>query len=91
MSKPHFLEMSALTVNKGTALAFLGGEAWDCPEEIMAIGDSLNDIEMIQYAGIGVAMGNARPEVKKVADYITATNEEDGVAQAIEKFVLAKR
>jgi len=91
MSKPHFLEMSALTVNKGTALAFLAERHGIAQEEIMAIGDSLNDIEMIQYAGIGVAMGNARPEVKKVADYITATNEEDGVAQAIEKFVLAKR
>ncbi len=54
----------------------------------MAIGDSLNDLEMIRYAGIGVAMGNARPEVKEEADYITASNDADGVAEAIERFVL---
>lgn len=90
MSKPNFLEMSALSVNKGAALAFLAERFGIAQAEIMAIGDSLNDIEMIQYAGIGVAMGNARPEVKKAADYITASNEEDGVAQAIEKFVLQK-
>ena len=57
-------------------------------EEIMAFGDNFNDIDMIRYAGLGVAMGNAADEVKEVADYITLSNEEDGVAAAIEKFVL---
>jgi Cof subfamily protein (haloacid dehalogenase superfamily) len=88
LSKPNFLEMSAAEVNKGAALAFLAERHGIKREEIMAIGDSLNDLEMIRYAGIGVAMANARPEVKMEADYITGTNEEDGVARAIEKFVL---
>jgi hydroxymethylpyrimidine pyrophosphatase-like HAD family hydrolase len=54
----------------------------------MACGDSMNDARMIQLAGIGVAMENASEEVKKMADYVTASNAEDGVAKAFEKFVL---
>jgi hydroxymethylpyrimidine pyrophosphatase-like HAD family hydrolase len=54
----------------------------------MAIGDYDNDIEMIAYAGLGVAMGNAVPEVKKAADVITLDNQNDGVAHAIEKYCL---
>ena len=54
----------------------------------MACGDSSNDLAMIQKAGLGVAMGNAGEDVKQAADYITLTNNEDGVAAAIEKFVL---
>jgi Cof subfamily protein (haloacid dehalogenase superfamily) len=57
-------------------------------EEVMAVGDHRNDIDMIAWAGIGVAMGNALPEVKATADWITGTVDEDGVAQAIEHFVL---
>lgn len=57
-------------------------------EEVLAIGDHINDLKMLQFAGIGVAMGNAIPEVKAVADFVTATREEDGVAQALERFVL---
>ena len=56
----------------------------------MAIGDHPNDLDMVQYAGIGVAMGNAVDELKKIADYITSTNNEDGAAKAIEKFILAE-
>jgi Cof subfamily protein (haloacid dehalogenase superfamily) len=58
------------------------------PENILALGDGENDIGMVQLAGIGVAMGNAKPELQKAADYITASNDEDGVAEAIERFVL---
>jgi hydroxymethylpyrimidine pyrophosphatase-like HAD family hydrolase len=54
----------------------------------MACGDGFNDLTMIKYAGLGVAMANAREEVKKCADYITASNDEDGVALAIERFIL---
>ncbi len=56
-------------------------------EEILAIGDHMNDIEMIQWAGVGVAMGNALPEVKEVANWVTRSNSEDGVAIALNKFV----
>jgi enoyl-[acyl-carrier protein] reductase II len=57
-------------------------------EEIMAIGDQENDIAMIEYAGVGVAMDNAIPSVKEVANFVTKSNLEDGVAFAIEKYVL---
>jgi len=58
------------------------------PEEVLAIGDHLNDIRMLRFAGVGVAMGNARPEVREAADWVTGTVEEDGVGQAVERFVL---
>lgn len=87
-SKPSFLELIHPSVNKGAALSALAERLGVKREQVMAVGDSLNDIEMIRYAGLGVAMGNARKEVKEVADAVTATNQEDGVAQAIEKYVL---
>jgi len=87
-SKPHFLEIIEGSVNKGVALASLAKRFGIAQHEVMAIGDSLNDLEMIKYAGVGVAMGNARPEIKELADIVTVTNEEDGVAEAIERYVL---
>ena len=54
----------------------------------MAMGDANNDIEMLQFAGLGIAMGNASDYVKSLADDVTASNEEDGVAHAIEKYIL---
>jgi Cof subfamily protein (haloacid dehalogenase superfamily) len=60
-------------------------------EEVMAIGDNYNDIEMLQIAGLGVAMGQAPGEVKAIANAVTGSNEEDGVAQAIEHYALARR
>jgi hydroxymethylpyrimidine pyrophosphatase-like HAD family hydrolase len=57
-------------------------------KNVMAVGDSRNDLMMIKEAGLGVAMGNAQDIVKNEADWITATNEEDGVAKAIQKWVL---
>ena len=56
------------------------------PEEVMAFGDHYNDIEMIQKVGIGVAMGNGLSEIKAQADYVTATNEQDGIYQALKHF-----
>lgn len=87
-SKPHFLEITECSVNKGVALAALAEHFGIDQEEVMAIGDSFNDLEMIQYAGKGVAMGNARQEIKEQADIVTTSNEEDGVAEAIERYVL---
>lgn len=55
---------------------------------MIACGDGFNDISMIKYAGVGVAMANAQEEVKAVADYITASNDEDGVAQVIYEMIL---
>lgn len=82
------LEINAPGVTKANGLKKLGEILGILPEEIMACGDGSNDTEMIRMAGLGVAMGNAIEEVKAGADYITVTNDEDGVAKAIEKFVL---
>ena len=59
-------------------------------EAVMAVGDSVNDLDMIEYAGWGVAMGNASPQVKAAAKAVTAANDADGVAAAIEQYVLKK-
>ncbi len=75
-------------VSKRTALEVVASHLGVSREEVMAVGDHRNDIEMIQWAGWGVAMGNALPEVIEVADTVTGTYAEDGVAQAIEQYVL---
>ena len=75
-------------VSKGEALKFLSKELGIAPEEMIAIGDNENDISMLKYAGLGIAMDNGEQCAKDIAQYITATNEEDGVALAIEKFIL---
>ncbi len=87
-SAPYFLEILDKRVDKGTGVRSLAQSLGILPEEVMAVGDQENDIAMITYAGIGVAMGNAIDPVKEVADYITRTNLEDGVAHAIERFAL---
>nr|WP_041484314.1 Cof-type HAD-IIB family hydrolase [Desulfitobacterium metallireducens] len=89
-SKPNFLELIHSEVSKGVALSSLAKRLGVKQEEVLAVGDSLNDLEMIQYAGMGVAMGNARQEVKEVANVVTSTNQEDGVAKAIERYVLKR-
>ena len=86
-SSPRFLEMFHSDASKGNALAFLGDMYHIPPAEIIAIGDEMNDISMLQYAGLGVAMGNARDEVKAAADFVTLSNGEDGVAHVIHSFV----
>lgn len=82
------IEINASGVNKGVTLIELGNMLGIGPEEIMACGDRDNDIAMLKAAGLGVAMGNAEDEVKAAADYITLSNEEEGAAKAIERFVL---
>lgn len=76
--------------SKGKTLKVLLGELGVAPENVLAIGDGENDIEMLQLAGIGVAVGNAHETLKQVADYIVSTNDADGVAEAVERFVLKK-
>ncbi|MCY6371119.1 Cof-type HAD-IIB family hydrolase [Clostridium ganghwense] len=84
------LEILKKDVNKGTGVATIAKKLGIKRKEIICIGDSGNDIHMIEFAGLGVAMGNAFPEVKEIANYITLTNEEDGVAHVINKFILKK-
>ncbi|NLL73678.1 MAG: sugar-phosphatase [Clostridiales bacterium] len=83
-----FLEFLDKSVNKGVGVSAIAKQLGIKQEEVICIGDAGNDIAMIEYAGLGVAMGNATDDAKAVADYITLTNEEDGVAHVIEKFVL---
>lgn len=82
------IEINGAGVNKGQALVELGKILGIEREEIMACGDGDNDEAMLKEVGLGVAMENAEEQVKKAADYITGTNEEEGAAKAIEKFVL---
>ena len=82
------IEITAAGVNKGSGLIRLGELLGIRREEIMACGDGDNDTVMLREAGFGVATANAEEQVKEAADYITDSNEEDGVAKAIEKFVL---
>ncbi len=77
--------------SKKNALKNLCADFQILPERVLAIGDSRNDVPMLRWAGIGVAMGNALPEVKEAVRYVTASNVEDGVAVAIEKFALARQ
>ncbi len=86
-SQPRFLEVMNIKASKLNAVKLLINHYHIKREEIIAIGDNFNDKEMIQFAGTGIAMGNAPAEVKAVADYITDTNNRDGVATAIEKFI----
>lgn len=82
------IEVNAAGVSKGKTLVSLGKLLGIKREEIMACGDGANDTDMIKEAGLGVAMANAVDVVKAVADVITAPNDEEGVAKAIEKYVL---
>lgn len=88
-SKPHFLEFSHLLGNKGDALAAVARYYGVAQEEIIAVGDGYNDLEMLDYAGLGVVVGNARPEIKERADFVCRSNDECGVAEVVEKFILA--
>lgn len=81
------VEIGNKGVSKGTAVKALAEYYGIKREEIMAIGDNENDLSMIEYAGLGVAMGNAIEPLKEIADYITSTNVDDGVAKALNKFI----
>lgn len=89
-SKPFFLEFSHPRANKGEALARLCDHLGLSLEQAIAVGDSYNDLEMLEMAGLGVAMGNAREEVKARADYVTAPVEQGGVARVVEKFIFGR-
>ncbi len=89
-SETFFLEVVPQFINKGNTLAVLMDKLKVTSEEVMAIGDGVCDIPMLQLAGTGIAMGNAELAVKRCTDLTTLTNEEDGVAAAVEKLILAE-
>lgn len=88
-SEPFFLEILPKNVDKAKSLEVLLDKLGYSREELITFGDGFNDITMIEYAGMGVAMGNAKDAVKQSADYITGTNDEDGIVDVINKFVLS--
>jgi Cof subfamily protein (haloacid dehalogenase superfamily) len=89
-SVPTFLEAANTHVNKGNAVRYLAEEMLGLENHhVMTIGDNFNDVEMLDYAGISVAMGNAPPEVQAIANWVAPSIELDGAAIAIEKFLLS--
>jgi len=87
-SNPTLLEFFDIDSSKGAAMQKIGAIYNIDQSEMMAIGDAYNDISMIKYAALGVAMGNAPQEIKDLADFVTLTNNEDGVAEAIYRFAI---
>ncbi|MDE7107284.1 MAG: Cof-type HAD-IIB family hydrolase, partial [Clostridiales bacterium] len=83
---PSMVECIPVGVDKGAGLKYVADYYGIPMSQVMAFGDSFNDVAMIEVAGLGIAMGNAREKVKQVADYVTDTNNADGVAKAIYKF-----
>lgn len=87
-SKPIFLEFMHPMATKGRALQAVARYFDINPEEIIAVGDSYNDLDMLDFAGLGVAVGNAREDIRKRADFVTLSNNQGGVARVIRKFIL---
>ena len=89
-SSPTFLEFTHPQASKGQALRYLAQEHYGIPlEQVLAIGDNYNDLDMLQTAGIGIAMGDAPPAVQAIATWVAPTVEADGVAVALNRFILA--
>lgn len=89
-SEPYFLEVVPCGIDKANSLGVLLEQLEVKREEVIAIGDGVCDVTMLQLAGMGIAMGHSQDSVKACADYVTASNEEDGVAQAVDKVILAE-
>jgi hypothetical protein len=90
-SLPYFLEFAAAGVTKGAGLDFLGAHMGFTPERTIAFGDGENDVELVEWAGYGIAVENAHPRVKAVANWICPSAEEEGVAQVLEALVDSKQ
>ncbi|MDO5017058.1 MAG: Cof-type HAD-IIB family hydrolase [Porphyromonas sp.] len=88
ISNDHFLDVVPRGVDKGSTLEFLVEELGMDKSEVMAVGDSYNDLSMITIAGLGVAMSNATEAVKRSADYVTTGNNTDGISHLLNKFIL---
>lgn len=88
VSEPFYLELVPAGINKANGLARLLDATGMSRNHLIAVGDALNDVQMIEFAQLGVAMANASERVLQIADYVTGSNEEDGVAQVVRKFIL---
>ena len=87
LSESYFLELTALGVTKSSGLERLLAHLGESREALMACGDGLNDLDMLSYAGLGVAMANAYAQTKAVAKAVTGSNDQDGVAQAVYRYI----
>lgn len=88
-SQDFFLELVPQNIDKAASLDSLLKGLNMTRQDLIACGDGFNDLSMIQYAGLGVAMSNADPEIQKAADYVTFSNDEDGIAHVLHKFIFA--
>lgn len=84
----YYTEITNKNVNKWSAIEYLINILNVKPEEVVAIGDNINDIEMIQNSGLGIVMGNSNPKMKEIADKIVSDNNNEGVLEAIQKYIL---
>ncbi len=87
-SKPNFLEFTDQKASKGAALKYIAEMLDIKRDETAAIGDSFNDQSMIEYAGTSAVVGNGREELKKIANYVSSTNDEDGFSDFVHKYIL---
>jgi Cof subfamily protein (haloacid dehalogenase superfamily) len=89
-SKPFFLEFTNKKIDKAVSVNYLANYLNISMKSVIAIGDSYNDISMVKQAGLGVAMANGVDAIKKVANYLTKSNMEDGVAEVIYRYILVE-
>jgi Cof subfamily protein (haloacid dehalogenase superfamily) len=87
-SQPYYLDVTHPEANKGAVLDYLSRTLGIPPAEIATAGDMPNDVGMFRKSGLSIAMGNAGPEVKSQANFVTDSNEEDGFAKAVERYIL---
>lgn len=87
-SEPFFIEIMPKGIDKASSLEKMLSAVGIKRENAICCGDGFNDMTMIKYAGVGVAMANAQEKVKQAADYVTASNDEDGIVEVIHKFIL---
>jgi Cof subfamily protein (haloacid dehalogenase superfamily) len=90
-SAPYFLEFLHPMANKGAGVKAIAEKFDINQKEVICVGDAGNDVHMVEYAGLGVAMDNAFEELKSIANYITKSNSEDGVAHVVNKFILKNK
>lgn len=89
-SRPYFLEITDRLATKGQTLRWYTEREGIRLAEVMAFGDGPNDLDMLSFAGLGVAVANARPEIREAADLVTDSNDDDGVAAVIERYILER-
>ena len=89
-SQPYYVDVTHPLANKGAVARFLSARYAIPPEEIATIGDMPNDVLMFAHSGLSIAMGNADREVQRAARRVTTSNDDDGFANAVERFILGE-